>query len=209
VSHLETWHSLFMAVAGLRELHRERTREALARSALDLFARRGFEAVTIEEIAAACERAPRTFFRHFASKEEVLFTDFEANRTRLLETLAAQPSDATPFEALRAALLELATDYTGQRELLLLRHHIVETTPALRSRAVERQQRWESSVVDQLQSTEWAGHLSELDLRLLVAATTVALRVAIELWIARGALTDLPTLVEAALDRVAAGLRDL
>jgi AcrR family transcriptional regulator len=198
-----------MATPGLRELHRERTREALVRTALDLFDRRGFEAVTIEEIAAGCERAPRTFFRHFATKEDVLFPDMDTKRARLLEAIAHQPIDVTPFAALRGAILELAADYTDERDLLLLRHRIVEATPTLRSRAAERQQSWEASVVDQLHSTDWARHLSELDLRLLVAATTMAFRVAIEQWIADGCVGDLLPLAHATLDRIATGLRDL
>ena len=58
-----------------------------------LFARQGFDGTTVEEIADACEVSPRTFFRYFPTKEDVLFADAEARRERLLAVLADQPAD--------------------------------------------------------------------------------------------------------------------
>src|SRR5215207_6109076 len=64
----DAWPSLH-----LREPRRLRTRRTIQAQALRLFADKGFQATTIEEIAAAAEMAPRTFFRYFPTKEEVVF----------------------------------------------------------------------------------------------------------------------------------------
>jgi AcrR family transcriptional regulator len=193
-------------VTGLRERKKEKTRDALVASAMRQFARRGFDHVTVEEIAASCEVSPRTFFRYFASKEDVLFADSDARCERLLEALAEQEASTSPFQALEAAVTLLVPDYAEQRELLRSRHSIVTTTPSLRTRAAERQQGWETNIIQQLRSSGRARDLSDFDLQLLVAGTTTALRVAVEAWIAADGSDDLSDLLGYAFQRLRAGL---
>lgn len=195
-----------MAEIGLRERKKEKTREALLHSALYQFADRGFDHVTVEDIAATCDVSPRTFFRYFASKEDVLFVDGDAQGSHVLLALADQPIDIPPLRALQAAVLQVAADYEGQRELSLLRHRIVSATPSLRTRVSERHQCWESAVIQELRRTGRADDLSELDLRLTVAAATTALRVATQLWAEGGGKDDLRALLCSTLDRLRAGL---
>lgn len=192
--------------ANLRERKKERTREALVQAALDLFADRGFDHVTVEEIAAACEVSPRTFFRYFGSKEDVLFADSDSCRRDLLDALDGQAADVSPPRALEAAMRVVAHDYADQRDLLRARHAIVASTPSLRTRTAERQQGWEAEVIEHLRASGRAGETSDLDLRLLVATITAALRVAIEIWLAAGANDDLNDLLDSAFRRLHAGL---
>ena len=84
---------------GLRERKKARTREALQEAAMERFARQGFDGTTVEEIAEACEVSPRTFFRYFPTKEDVLFADAAARRERLLEVIAERPVEEPAFEA--------------------------------------------------------------------------------------------------------------
>jgi AcrR family transcriptional regulator len=193
-------------VTGLRERKKEKTRDALIASAVRLFSRRGFDHVTVEEIAATCDVSPRTFFRYFASKEDVLFADSEERCTHLLDAIAEQDSDVPPSRALEAAVKSLSVDYAEHRDVLRARHRILAATPSLRTRLAERQHGWESGIIEQLRSSGRARDLSDFDLRLLVAATTTVLRVAVEAWIDSDGSEDLETLVDRAFAQLRAGL---
>lgn len=191
---------------GLRERKKHQTHEALVASALALFAERGFERVTVEEIAASCGVSPRTFFRYFPSKEDVLFADIDGRQQQLLAAIDEQPGGTTPLLALRAAVFAVASDYEDERARILLRHQVIASTPALWHRAVERHHQWELAIVEELRHTGLAAGLDDLELRLVVAASSTALRVAVETWTAAGGNDDLRALLTRAFDRLRAGL---
>ena len=195
-----------MAATGLRERKKAQTRDALVRSALRQFRDRGFDEVTVDDIAEDCDVSPRTFFRYFASKEEVLFGDVDGARERLLVSFAEQPADASVLEALRAAVLTVVDEYEHERDLKLLRHQVVRTTPALQSRAVERHHSWVADVIEEVRRSGRAERMSELDLRLAVATSATALGVATDLWVEDGGRGDLTALLSTVLDRLRDGL---
>jgi AcrR family transcriptional regulator len=199
-----TWHPEQMT-PGLGERKRLRTRATVADTALRLFAARGFDQVTVEEIAEASEVSPRTFFRYFAAKEDTLFAESDAGRDVLLEALAAQPSDVALLDALQAAMRAVAEHYADQRDRLRMRQEVITSSLSLRSRTAERQQRWEGDVVSHVRASGRAGDMDDFELRLLVASTATSLRVAIETWIALDAGADLADLLEAAFRRLCAG----
>jgi AcrR family transcriptional regulator len=96
------------ATAGRRERKKQRTREALIDAAFELFEEKGFEATTVEEIADAVDVSSRTFFRYFASKEDVALTFQEEQQAAMLNALTARPADEPVVTAMRRAIVGVA-----------------------------------------------------------------------------------------------------
>ena len=191
---------------GRRERKKEQTREALVASAFRLVAERGFDHVTVEQIADDCDISPRTFFRYFASKEDVLFADGDADRQRMVDAVAAQPPGLGAFAAMEGAVRSIVEEFDIDREAMLRRRDIVAANPSLRARAIERYHGWESSLIDELRAPGRDGTQDELAVRLAVAATISALRVAVGLWIEDPSTGSLEDLLAAALTRLRTGL---
>jgi AcrR family transcriptional regulator len=85
--------------------HRSRLMtEEIEATALRLFAERGFDAVTVEEIATAARISTRTFYRYFAAKEAVFQVQIDRRCEALREALAARPHDEAPLRSVRVAL---------------------------------------------------------------------------------------------------------
>jgi AcrR family transcriptional regulator len=192
---------------GLRERKKARTREALQEAAMGLFSHQGFDHTTIEEIADACEVSPRTFFRYFPTKEDVLFADGETRRARLLAVIAERPASEPPFVALSEAMRTLADDYRDDRAALVARFQIVAASPHLQAYKAEHQHGWEADVVDVLARRALAtgASVSRDELQLVTAVATAALRVALDAWVADATTTDLDALLDRAFERLASG----
>lgn len=144
---------------GLRERHRQRTHNQLEEIALRLFDERGYDAVTIDDIAAAADVSRRTFFRYFSGKEEVLFADQPERAEQLRRALAARPRHEPPLTALRNALMSLSAEYELDREKLLRRARIMAGTPALLARS-QAQQRTGEQIVGELMA-DWLGEIGK------------------------------------------------
>src|ERR1700691_5606418 len=88
--------------SGLRERKKARTRASIRSEALRLFREQGYHATTVEQIAAAAEVSPSTFFRYFPTKEDVVLQD--DMDTRMLQAFIRQPPELAPIAAVRAAM---------------------------------------------------------------------------------------------------------
>ncbi|WP_050761667.1 TetR/AcrR family transcriptional regulator [Beutenbergia cavernae] len=93
-----------MEGTGRRERKKQQTRDAVVAAATDLFATRGFRQTTVADIAAAADIAPRTFFLHFASKEDVLFAHVEDFVAEAANAIRAAPQGADPVDAVVGAV---------------------------------------------------------------------------------------------------------
>src|SRR6201993_2202427 len=95
---------------GLRERKKARTRAAIREHALRLFREQGYQRTTVEQIAAAGEVSPSTFFRYFPTKEELILQD--DMDTRLGDAFERQPAGPGPIAAVRAATREVIESYS-------------------------------------------------------------------------------------------------
>ncbi|WP_432492479.1 TetR family transcriptional regulator [Kineococcus gypseus] len=159
----------------LRVRRRERTREAIVGAALELFAERGFEAVTLAEIARAAEVGLRTLFRYFPDKQEILFDDEGALRSALGGALAARPLGEGPAVAVREALVALTPLWRAQREHGLRRQAVVDASAALRARERVKQAELEEVVAGALTSRGLAPERARLLARAAVGCAAEAL----------------------------------
>ena len=91
---------------GLRELKKEQTRQLIAGTAWRLFADRGFDKVTVAEIAREAQVAEATVFNYFPSKEDLFYSRFEAFSTRLADAVRDREPGEPALAAFRRALLE-------------------------------------------------------------------------------------------------------
>jgi len=122
---------------GLRERKKARTRAAIQRHALRLFHEQGYSATTVDQIAAAAEISPSTFFRYFPTKEAtVLYDPFDP---MLIAAALAQPAELSPIGALRATVTTIrevlpADEWERERQ----RQRLVLREPELRTAAMDK-----------------------------------------------------------------------
>jgi AcrR family transcriptional regulator len=110
-------------------------RERLVGAAVELFIDRGYESVTVTEIAQRAGLTKRTFFRHFADKREILFGDQGPHRRLFVDAIGGAPASATPLEAVGAGLAAFAADFSEElRDFLAKRQAIIGGNPDLRER---------------------------------------------------------------------------
>src|SRR6516162_8805392 len=121
--------------SGLRERKKARTRASLREHALRLFRLQGYQATTVEQIAAAAEVSPSTFFRYFPTKEDLVLQD--DMDTRMIAAFERQPGGLSPLGAVRAAIREMIASYS-QADVEVLRETtaLTMTVPEIRARAL-------------------------------------------------------------------------
>lgn len=118
--------------------------------ALRLFAEKGYEATSVDEIAEAAGISRRTFFRQFRSKEDVVFADHESQLAQAREFLAAAQGD--PWDAVCEAVVGVFERFTQWRELAARRYQVVRQVPALREREIVTVFRYERLFTDYLRA---------------------------------------------------------
>jgi AcrR family transcriptional regulator len=135
---------------GLRERKKQRTREQIVERAMALFDERGFEHVTIADIAAAADIAPRTFFSYFPSKEDVVFHDFGLMFDAIKERIDERAEGESTMDALRAFLAGLFAQLDHQDPAEQCRRRVISASPSLQQYDRELVGRIEHVIADGL-----------------------------------------------------------
>jgi AcrR family transcriptional regulator len=189
---------------GLRERKKQKTRDAIQREALRLFQAQGYSATTIEQIAAAAEISPSTFFNYFPTKEDVVL--YDAYDPMLVASLAVGPPGESLSAAFRRALEGLAVAMERDREMILLRARLWLAEPALRARVWEELER-ARDLLTAVMAARSGREADDFELR-IIAMTLVAAAFESSLeWIRQGGEGNLVTYVSRALDVVDATAR--
>ncbi|WP_052852443.1 TetR/AcrR family transcriptional regulator [Streptomyces avicenniae] len=168
----------------LRERKKLRTRHALVDEALRLFTEKGFAAATLDELVEAVEVSQRTFFRMFASKEDVALAPEKELWAAYSARVEAHPPGPSPLPdyvaALRAAVEEMADGWEAR---FLTSRALCDRTPAL----VAHSLRHCADVTDRVVALGLAPGQSELERRLLIELFLTAWRWALARWAEDGA----------------------
>ncbi|WP_327112914.1 TetR family transcriptional regulator [Nocardia sp. NBC_01730] len=119
---------------GLRERKKERTRRTIRLEAFRLFREQGYNETTIEQIAAAADVSPSTFFRYFPTKEQLVLAD-DLDPV-IIDALRRQPRDISPMAAFRNAVIEVfgnlpAAEMAFEQERQALLYHVPELRSAI------------------------------------------------------------------------------
>ncbi len=190
------------------ELRRRSTHDALRQAALKSFAGKGFANVTVTELAREAGVTERTFFRHFPTKEAVLFQDYETQLEWLAEALAQRPASESLFEAVLASVAAFPHDLEVVRQAATARAELISA-----DRIASHLRVVQSSFAAVL--AEFVRHRKpdapDIDLAAEVAGSAIAaaLVVAVENWGRNGCVGDVGEIVAASLDLVRSGLASL
>ncbi|GAA1353211.1 TetR family transcriptional regulator [Streptomyces beijiangensis] len=173
---------------GLRELKKQRTRDALLRAALELFTTQGYEQTTVDEITDAVEVSQRTFFRYFANKEEAALSVQLLAEAQFLAALRERPPEESPFEALNRSVLA-SWDSIGEAieavipvELHMRTYQLIESTPALLAAHLRHSAELEEEVAQLIAAREGLDVNTDPRPRIAVAAYTGVMRMTGRIW---------------------------
>ncbi|MFG3102290.1 TetR/AcrR family transcriptional regulator [Streptomyces sp. NPDC048182] len=131
------------AAGGRAAAQRLKMRRELAAAAMELFAAKGYEATTVDEIAARAGVARRTFFRHFRSKEEAIFPDHDDTLVRAEAVLNAAPAHEHPLDTVCRGIKEVMRMYAARPDISVARYKLTREVPTLREAEIASVARYE------------------------------------------------------------------
>jgi AcrR family transcriptional regulator len=189
---------------GLRERKKQKTRESIQREAMRLIEKQGYDQTTIEQIAAAVEISPSTFFNYFPSKEDVVL--YDAYDPVLAKLMLERPADEPLSISFRRVLEEMGGIFDRDRSIILARGRLWFEVPALRARLFEELEKAQvliSGLIGQRSGRDPDDFETRIIVTVMVAAALEAMRE----WLRRDGKGSFVPLVNQALDIVEAGAR--
>ncbi|TMR95322.1 TetR family transcriptional regulator [Nonomuraea basaltis] len=201
-SHEEMYHRcMAQKPAPLREQTRSVVRALLARTALELFAAKGCDDTTLEEIAAAAGVSKRTLFNYFRNKEDLALNGLSEQGESIAARLAERPADEDPWTSLRAAFQVLEEiDLTAERRLEMIT--LLFGNESLRAGHAEKQARWQDLFAPLIEPRLPDSDRRALQARAIAAAAITCLQAATEEWMHLGGQVDQFDLYDAAVQAI-------
>lgn len=182
----------------LRARRRRLLQDEIERIAIRQFLEHGYDAVSIDDIAAAAGMSGRTFFRYYGRKDEILRRYQSGLSEALLDTFTTQPADAPALQALRAAYATTSAVAEPDRERVRAIGRLLATAPAIHARSVGE------ALLDDRLTREFARRSGVHSSDLLAAVTTAAISAAAQVgwnrWVAGDDPRDPAVAVTAAID---------
>jgi AcrR family transcriptional regulator len=190
---------------GLRERKRRTAIRRIQEAALDLFDERGFEHVTIEEIAAAAEVSPSSVYRYLGTKEGVvLYDEFDF---RVIDAVEAELASHPPVEALRRALSSVMVAFYGRDEELARRKMRYALEDPHLHAAMTQQVDAFSGIIAQVLARAANRRPDDLEVQVIAATLVWSITAAARAWHAEGYARPLQEVLDQALAVVENGLR--
>lgn len=189
----------------LRERKKLRTRRAIQDHALRLFGEQGYDATTVEQIAAAAEISPSTFFRYFPTKEDVVVTD--EYDPIMAEVFRSQPAGLSPIEALRGTLREIMPlMFDEDLRVIRTRMRLVAEVPALRARTFESMREGTHAVLSDLVAERTGRDRGDPEIEAFNWAVLGVMQAAIHQWLeGPPGDDDLPAMIDRNLEFLSRG----
>lgn len=193
------------AALGLRDRKKRETRARIHRAAVELALEHGTERVTVDDVAAAADISPRTFFNYFATKEDAFAGTDPGITERLVAAVRARPPHEDAAQAVRAVLAAHLATLESDEQLWRRRRELAAREPALAMRLAGSTDVVERALVDA--AVERAGVDRATDLRPALAAhqAMAAVRAAVGQHVAAGFEGSLADRLAVAFDAVDAG----
>ncbi|WP_411147703.1 mycofactocin system transcriptional regulator [Streptomyces sp. A30] len=182
------------------------SRAQLEQHALRLFAERGFDQVTVEDIAAAAGIGRRTFFRYYRSKNDAVWGDFEGELQRMRALLGAYPRETPMMDALREAIVDFNRVDPAQAPWHRLRMRLILDVPALQAHSTLMYAEWRA-VVAEFAAGRLGGAADALPPQVIAHACLGAAVAAYEQWLRHDG-SDLGEFLDRALRALAPGLQE-
>ena len=179
------------------------TRQDVARAALDLFARQGYDDTTVDEIASAVGISRRTFFRYYEAKPDVVWGEFDAELGRLRDSLSEAPDEEPMMEVLRRSVIATNRFGAGELDELRIRMVLISSVPTLVAHSAVRYEEW-CEVVAAFAAARMGGSPEDLGPQTVARASLGAAMAAFACW-AKADDGDLATEVDRAFRLLATG----
>src|SRR6266704_3194879 len=188
----------------VRERSRRTVRSELAQLAVDLFVEKGYDETTIDDLAAAAGMSKRTFFRYFASKEELVMGKYEILGEQLAEDLAARPADEPIWASMRQVFGRVVEYFESEARgaTAVAMENIVRDHPTLNASYLERVSRMQELVLDEVRTRTGRPDPADPRTAAIVGAAFSCLIAAWTTWLTTNQAQPFGELLDQAMDAI-------